>query len=95
MALPPSVTHRNGEACDFRYIGKNNAHRTKTIWTQNSDYDEQRNIILVRELRKFGFRVFYTQDGYNKKPKISSTSYAKNHYHHLHIGKCIPKVEDI
>ncbi|MEF9955597.1 MAG: hypothetical protein RSA22_02640 [Acinetobacter sp.] len=91
----PSVTHRNGEACDFRYIGKNNAHRTKTIWTQNSDYDEQRNIILVRELRKFGFRVFYTQDGYNKKPKISSTSYAKNHYHHLHIGKCIPKVEDI
>jgi hypothetical protein len=73
----PSVTHRNGEACDFRYIGKNNAHRTNAIWTQNNDYDEQRNITLVRELRKFGFTVFYTQDGYNKKPKISGTSYAK------------------
>ncbi|WP_335951535.1 hypothetical protein [Acinetobacter beijerinckii] len=91
----PSVTHRNGEACDFRYIGKNNAHRTNAIWTQNNDYDEQRNITLVRELRKFGFTVFYTQDGYNKKPKISGTSYAKNHYHHLHIGTCLPKIEDI
>jgi hypothetical protein len=57
----PSVTHRNGEACDFRYIGKNNAHRTNAIWTQNNDYDEQRNITLVRELRKFGFTVFYTR----------------------------------
>lgn len=91
----PSVTHRNGEACDFRYIGKNNAHRTNAIWTQNNDYDEQKNITLVRELRKFGFTVFYTQDGYNKKPKISGTSYAKNHYHHLHIGACLPKIEDI
>jgi len=91
----PSVTHRNGEACDFRYIGKNNAHRTNAIWTQNNDYDEQRNIILVRELRKYGFTVFYTQDGYNKRPKISGTSYAKNHYHHLHIGACSPKIEDI
>ncbi|USE83146.1 hypothetical protein [Acinetobacter tibetensis] len=91
----PSVTHRNGEACDFRYIGKKNAHRTNAIWTQNNDYDEQRNITLVRELRKFGFTVFYTQDGYSKKPKISGTSYAKNHYHHLHIGACLPKIEDI
>ncbi|KXZ71602.1 hypothetical protein [Acinetobacter venetianus] len=91
----PSVTHRNGEACDFRYMGKNNAHRENAIWTQNNNYDEQRNIILVREFRKFGFTVFYTQDGYNKKPKISGTSYAKNHYHHLHIGTCLPKIEDI
>jgi hypothetical protein len=91
----PSVTHRNGEACDFRYIGKNNKHRTNAIWTQNDDYDEQRNITLVRELRKFGFKIFYTQDGYNNKPKISGTSYAKNHYHHLHIGTCLPKIEDI
>jgi hypothetical protein len=91
----PSVTHRNGEACDFRYIGKKNAHRAKAIWTQNNDYDEQRNITLVRELRKFGFTVFYTQDGYSKKPKISGTSYANNHYHHLHIGACLPKIEDI
>lgn len=91
----PSVTHRNGEACDFRYLGKNNAHRTEAIWTQNSNYDDQRNINLVHEFKKFGFTVFYTQDGYTKRPKIPGTGYAKNHYHHLHIGTCVPKIQDI
>ncbi|QIO10149.1 hypothetical protein [Acinetobacter lanii] len=91
----PSKTHRNGEACDFRYLGKDNAHRTNAIWTQNDNYDIQRNIKLVQELKKFGFTAFYTQDGYTKKPKISGTSYAPNHYHHLHIGNCVPNIQDI
>lgn len=91
----PSKTHRNGEACDFRYLGKNNAHRTNAIWTQNDNYDDQRNIKLVQELKKFGFTAFYTQDGLTKKPKIPGTSYAANHYHHLHIGTCVPKIQDI
>lgn len=91
----PSKTHRNGEACDLRYLGINNSHRKQSVWTQNENYDSDRNIKLVNQFKKFGFKAFYTQDGNSRKSKILGTSFAPGHYHHLHIGTCMPSLEDI
>ncbi|MCH7335672.1 hypothetical protein [Acinetobacter sp. NIPH 2699] len=94
----PSKTHRNGEACDFRYLAKNNAHRNGAIWTTYSSFDMQANTMLTERFRIFGFRTFYTQDSMDNKRKvamIAGTSFAPNHYHHLHIGEHNYLVEDI
>ncbi len=94
----PSKTHRNGEACDFRYLAKNNAHRNGAIWTTYSSFDMQANTTLVDRFRIFGFTKFYTQDSIDNNRKVAMiprTSFAPNHYHHLHIGEHSNIVEDI
>lgn len=94
----PSKTYRNGEACDFRYLGKNNAHRKGSVWTTHQSFDLEANTKLVERFKLFGFRKFYTQDSENNKrkvAKIKGTSFASNHYHHLHIGGHNYLVDDI
>lgn len=96
QSVAPSKTHRNGEAGDFRYLGKNGAHRRGAVHTTYSSFDMQANTKLVKLFKKFKFKAFYT----GTKPsggvaKIPDTSWAPNHHHHLHVGGHSYEVEDI
>ena len=83
-----SSSHRNGEAGDFRYLGRNNIHRTSHVWTnETAKFDRNENIRWVKIFKKFGFRTFYTSNKPdNKREAISGTSYWQGHFHHLHLG---------
>lgn len=96
QSVAPSKTHRNGEAGDFRYLGKNGAHRRDAVHTTYASFDMQANTRLVKLFKKFKFKAFYT----GTKPsggvaKIPGTSWAPNHHHHLHVGGHSYEVEDI
>lgn len=83
-----SSSHRNGEAGDFRYLGRNNIHRTSHVWTnETAKFDRNENIRWVKTFKKFGFKTFYTSNKPdNKREAISGTSYWQGHFHHLHLG---------
>ncbi len=95
QSVAPRKTHRNGEAGDFRYLGKEGEHVTVPVHTTYSSFDMDANSRLVKHFKRFKFKAFYT----GTKPsggvaKIPGTSWAPNH-HHLHVGGHSYEVEDI
>ena len=96
QSVAPSRTHRNGEAGDFRYLGKKRAHINGPVHTTSSTFDLQANTRLVKHFKRFKFNTFYTGNkAANGVAKISGTSWAPNHHHHLHVGGHSYEVEDI
>ena len=84
-----SDTHSNAEAGYFRYLGKNNVHRTNSIHTtEPNKFDKPENQRWVNIFKTFGFQTFYT--GTKAKDGVAAlkhTTFIKNHHHHLHLGK--------
>ena len=96
QSVAPSKTHRNGEAGDFRYLGKNGAHRRGAVHTTYSSFDMQANVKLVKLFKRFKFKTFYTGNkATNGVAKIPGTSWAPKHHHHLHVGGHTYEVEDV
>lgn len=82
-----SSTHRNGEAGDFRYLGKNNFHRTDSVHTTQKVFDKSENQRWVGVFRTFGFQTFYTgTKATGGVAALSGTKFIVNHHHHLHLG---------
>ena len=86
-----SSTHRNGEAGDFRYLGKNNVHRTDSVHTtEPSKFDKPENQRWVNIFKTFGFQTFYTGTRATREQggvaALRDTTFSKNHHHHLHLG---------
>ncbi|OSI14435.1 hypothetical protein, partial [Neisseria dumasiana] len=82
-----STSHINGQAGDFRYLGKKQAHLDGAVLTFNSSFDMEANKKLVELFRLFGFKYFLTGTKANGGvAKIPGTSYYRGHHNHLHIG---------
>ena len=97
---PPSKTHRNGEACDFRYLSKGlRAKLSQRVYTTDEIFDLSANNKWVVVFKRFGFRDFFTGTQPSRsqggEAALSGTSFAPNHHHHLHIGNHNGKIEDI
>ncbi|MGO2121256.1 MULTISPECIES: hypothetical protein [unclassified Psychrobacter] len=96
QSVAPSKTHRNGEAGDFRYLGKKGEHVTVPVHTTYSSFDMDANTRLVKHFKRFKFQAFYTgTKASGGVAKIPGTSWAPNHHHHLHVGGHSYEVEDI
>ena len=86
-----STTHINGQAGDFRYLGKNNVHRTNSVHTtEPSKFDKAENQRWVKIFKTFGFQTFYTGTRATRAQggvaALKGTTFSKNHHHHLHLG---------
>lgn len=82
-----SSSHFNGRAGDFRYLGKNNAHRNGPVHTGQKNFNKLENERWVKVFKTYGFQTFYT--GTSAKsgvPALKGTTFWKNHHDHLHLG---------
>ena len=93
----PSKTHRNGEACDLRYLPKGlKSKLSQKVYTTYPIFDLAANTKWVAVFKRFGFRTFYTgTQAVGGVAAIAGTSFAPNHHHHLHIGNHNGKIQDI
>ena len=93
----PSKTHRNGEACDLRYLPKGlKSKLSQKVYTTYPIFDLAANTKWVAVFKRFGFRTFYTgTQAVGGVAAIAGTSFSKNHHHHLHIGNHNGKIQDI
>lgn len=82
-----SSSHFNGRAGDFRYLGKNNAHRKDAVHTSYKTFDKLENERWVKVFKTYGFQTFYTgTSATSGVPALKGTSFWEKHHDHLHLG---------
>jgi RHS repeat-associated protein len=72
-----------GDRTDLQYMGKN--HIEGQLHTSSDNFDKNASAVLVNNMRKFGYTIFYTQDSAGSKtPAIEGTIAINPHHHHIH-----------
>lgn len=91
----PSVSHRNGNNGDFRYLRYDQSGSAVTV--DNTQFDQARNSNFTSALNRFGYTDLksYRYNGAWNSMLLPETTHLRGHHNHLHLQGYNPRITNV